>query len=806
MRFRAIAAFLALSLLGACSDKSVSSGGLRIRVDADEALRSRIDEVRVESARGARTFRIGADQDVRFPLTFDAAGEVVADERLLRIRAFERGREIVRRTARISLDDRKAHLWGVYLSTACEGAFSTCDEGADPGTKTCIDCTGECATSRVKTSALPVIQSDQDAGSVWQPPACANGGDMNGDASMDSSTPSAEGGMDGALPTYSDEGGTDDGGTMAGDATGSAPDAGGVPLPHQSCNGLAATCGGADDCCASINVPGTKGDEKFQRGNDPLYPATLNGFILDKYEVTVGRYAKFAYAYNIEGWRPAPNAGANPDVPGSGWQREWDTELPVDAVQGLDCFGHYQTWTRSDNANYPINCLTWYLSFAFCAWEGGRLPTELEWSYAAAGGSDQLTYPWGPEDPDSARASFAFLDDGTPGQQNSQSEVSRVGTHPTGAGRWGHLDMAGSMSEWVFDSNGTYTADCHDCARSSGPSRMTRGGDFGADATAISTTARAPNPAELRMSGFGVRCAYDAPREAPPVNPEIMAVVPSAPSCDGLDDACGASNEDCCTTLTVPGTTSSFNRSNNALYPGTVDAFYLDKYEVSVGRYEKFIEAYSKGFRPELSDGANPDIQGSGWQSAWDAKLPSDATSGLDCYTNYQTFSRTGSELYPINCVPWYMAFAFCAWDNARLPTELEWNYAAAGGSAQRAYPWGADSPDGSRAVYDFRADGSAAGESSSADVVVVGTRPLGAARWGHLDLAGSLDEWVFDSFATYAASCADCGPNEAGKDRVLRGGDFSDLAASVMTSARSSHDPATSDSGIGFRCARDVP
>ena len=52
----------------------------------------------------------------------------------------------------------------------------------------------------------------------------------------------------------------------------------------------------------------------------------------------------------------------------------------------------YQTWT-ANNDNLPMNCITWFEAFAFCIWDGGRLPTELEWNYAAAGGSSQNVYP-----------------------------------------------------------------------------------------------------------------------------------------------------------------------------------------------------------------------------------------------------------------------------------------------------------------------------------------------------------------------------------------------------------------------------
>jgi formylglycine-generating enzyme required for sulfatase activity len=65
-------------------------------------------------------------------------------------------------------------------------------------------------------------------------------------------------------------------------------------------------------------------------------------------------------------------------------------------IAAVKCSATYQTWTDSagSNESRPMNCITWYEAFAFCIWDGGRLSTEAEWNYAAAGGSEQRQYPW----------------------------------------------------------------------------------------------------------------------------------------------------------------------------------------------------------------------------------------------------------------------------------------------------------------------------------------------------------------------------------------------------------------------------
>jgi formylglycine-generating enzyme len=157
-----------------------------------------------------------------------------------------------------------------------------------------------------------------------------------------------------------------------------------------------------------------------------------------------------------------------------------------------------------------------------------------------------------------------------------------------------------------------------------------------------------------------------------------------------------------------------------------------------------------------------------------------------------------------MNCVPWYTAKAFCAWDGGFLPTEAEWNYAAAGGDEQRAFPWSV--PPESNAIDNSRGSyGCQTGVCSSIDnLLVVGSRPLGDGRWGHADLMGNVWEWTLDWRAPYVNPCVDCAQLSILTLVIIRGGSFNS-AGRLRVADRGLLASRAPDDQVGVRCARPL-
>lgn len=300
-----------------------------------------------------------------------------------------------------------------------------------------------------------------------------------------------------------------------------------------SCWGLPDDCGatGDRDCCEAERVPGgellmgrcvVEGcTDAFEAGLDselPEHVVVLPGFELQVFEVTVGRFRR--YLEQAGGALPPLGAGAMPTLPDSGWRSAWDDRLPTTADElrkRVVCSDSFATWTDTpgDNENLPMNCVSWYEAFAFCAWDGGRLATEAEWERAAAGGPENRLYPWGNEAPDVQRASFGCSADGR--AECSLADFRSVGDTVAGAGRWGHHDLAGNVFEHVLDAFDVawYSgagADCAGCANLTGEYRTARGGSWGSPPASLRAAFRTNPRPEERNVAVGIRCVDEGRR------------------------------------------------------------------------------------------------------------------------------------------------------------------------------------------------------------------------------------------------------------------------------------------------------
>jgi formylglycine-generating enzyme required for sulfatase activity len=236
-------------------------------------------------------------------------------------------------------------------------------------------------------------------------------------------------------------------------------------------------------------VRGREGGDPDER---PMKRVTLDTFLLDVYEVTNERFARFAAA-----------TGHRTDAEREGWAWVWTGKWTK--VQGADW--RHPKGPGSSIAGlerHPVAQVSWNDAAAYCRWAGKRLPTESEWE-GAGRGTDGRRWPWG-DTFDRGRANTAGAEDGFP-------ETAPVGSFPAGASPSGIHDLAGNVWEWVAD---WYAADAYQKAPAKNPRgptagklRVVRGGSWGSPPEWSTTTNRYSRVPDYRNNKIGFRCAQD---------------------------------------------------------------------------------------------------------------------------------------------------------------------------------------------------------------------------------------------------------------------------------------------------------
>jgi len=434
----------------------------------------------------------------------------------------------------------------------------------------------------------------------------------------------------------------------------------------------------------------------------------------------------------------------------------WIDRYPITNSQFEQLGGRASTSSRFTEPDFPRQNVSWFEANDFCSRREARLPTEIEWEYAARG-PDSLLYPWGQD----------FRPQNATYLENSSGTMS-VYSHPDSASWVGAQEMIGNVWEWVDSPYVPYPMDpdlrCDgyvECSQ--------RGGSWIHGLEAM----RAPNRDKNAASGFsdtqGFRCARDFD--------DSSTLLSNAPVDTLPDPLIPPSLE-----LAEEGVT---NNENWEPYSQIFDGF--DMVLVPTGCFMMGSD-YGDDERPLHEQCLAEPF----WIDRYE--VTNDQYGSIGCgNSSYQ-------PNHPRNCVDWFQAQAFCESRAGRLPTEAEWEYAARGPSSL-FYPWG----------NDFISENVVWSENSGAITSIVGSRPSGMSWVGALDMSGNVWEWtstIYDqSLFRYPYDANDSREavfTSAPIKRVLRGGSWNSFAEHIRASTRSTwvnSDAVTGD--VGFRCVR---
>jgi iron(II)-dependent oxidoreductase len=232
-----------------------------------------------------------------------------------------------------------------------------------------------------------------------------------------------------------------------------------------------------------------------------------------------------------------------------------------------------------------------------------------------------------------------------------------------------------------------------------------------------------------------------------------------------------------------------------------VKPFRISRMAVSHAEFLAFVE--DGGYR----DQAFWDVDGWAWRSAAGAQWPVYWRPGADGWERrwFNVWEPLPMRSAMIH-VNWFEARAWCRWAGRRLPTELEWEVAAAGeptpegdrlSPCKRYYPWGETAPTPAEANLDGRLLGT----------LPVDALPAGDSAFGCRQMLGNAWEWTDSVFAPYPGFVPDMYADYSqplfGNTRVLRGGAWATRARLIRATWRNYYGPERNDVLAGFRtCA----
>jgi len=235
--------------------------------------------------------------------------------------------------------------------------------------------------------------------------------------------------------------------------------------------------------------------------------------------------------------------------------------------------------------------------------------------------------------------------------------------------------------------------------------------------------------------------------------------------------------------------------------PIVIDSFHMDIHPVTVAQFKDFIT--QTGYQTSAESYGN--------------SLVFDQEIGEWKFVNGATWlfprgpeNDVALDNHPVTQVSWYDAMAYCSWVGLRLPTEVEWEYAArnAGNIEHSLYPWNSNTAfedgkyranfwQGVFPLYNSEADGF----KYTSPVGTFGTTPLGLE-----DMAGNVWEWCSDwKEPTYSSN----GNEMTNKgEKIQRGGSFlcdTKVCHGFRLVTNSSSTPETFLMNVGFRCVRSA-